>query len=194
MNAARSYSVYHHYPTPRTDCWNWQKGMKAPTTVAVSWKMDIHIRTQRYIPEGSKKGGIFVATFYASDNLPALVFLEFEQMCSQNLKVARCANCGRLFVPFPSKARYCEHVADPQTGGTCKEIAAKQRYAEEVWSDKAKLLYNQLRNKYQMRGSRAPENKKMREKYDQWRKAAQRALVKYQVGEIDFKRFREQII
>jgi hypothetical protein len=136
-----------------------------------------------------QKGGISAATFYASDTLPALLFLEFVQMCAQDLPVTVCESCHRLFVPFSSRAKYCERMLDPETGATCKDIAAKLAYAEELKANKAKELYNKMRNRYQMRCSRAPDNQKMRDEYNAWRKQAQMALSKYQLGEISWAEF-----
>lgn len=154
---------------------------------------DIHIQTRYKRPTDNKKGGISAATFYASDTLPALLFLEFVQMCAQDLPVAVCESCHRLFVPFSSRAKYCERMLDPETGATCKDIAAKLAYAEELKANKAKELYNKMRNRYQMRCSRAPGNQKMRDDYNAWRKQAQIALSKYQLGEIGWEEF-EKII
>ncbi|MFR3972804.1 MAG: hypothetical protein ACLTZH_05885 [Subdoligranulum sp.] len=39
-----------------------------------------------------------------------------------------------------------------------------------------------MRNRYQMRCSRCPGNQKMRDDYNAWRKQAQIALSKYQLG------------
>ena len=122
-----------------------------------------------------------------------VTFLEFVQMCAQDLPVAVCESCHRLFVPFSSRAKYCERMLDPETGATCKDIAAKLAYAEELKANKAKELYNKMRNRYQMRCSRAPGNQKMRDDYDAWRKQAQIALSKYQLGEISWEEF-EKII
>lgn len=46
-----------------------------------------------------------------------------------------------------------------------------------------------MRNRYQMRCSRAPDNQKMRDEYNAWRKQAQMALSKYQLGEISWAEF-----
>ena len=154
---------------------------------------DIHIQTRYKRPTDNKKSGISAATFYASDTLPALLFLEFVQMCAQDLPVAVCESCHRLFVPFSSRAKYCERVLDPETGATCKDIAAKLAYAEELKANKAKELYNKMRNRNQMRCSRASGNQKMRDDYNSWRKQAQIALSKYQLREISWEEFKEVI-
>lgn len=50
-----------------------------------------------------------------------------------------------------------------------------------------------MRNRYQMRCSRAPGNQKMRDDYNAWRKQAQMALSKYQFGEISWEEFNETL-
>ena len=50
-----------------------------------------------------------------------------------------------------------------------------------------------MRNRYQMRCSRAPGNQKMRDDYNAWRKQAQMALSKYQLGEIGWETFEKVI-
>ena len=63
----------------------------------------------------------------------------------------------------------------------------------QLKADKMRQLYQQLRNKYQMRCARAQGNAKMREDYNKWRDTAQKAMVKYQVGEMSFEQFVECI-
>lgn len=112
-------------------------------------------------------------------------------MCVQDLPVAVCESCHRLFVPFSSRAKHCERMPNPKTGATCKDIVAKLAYAEELKANKAKELYNKMNNHYQMRCSRVPCNQKMRDDYDAWRKQAQMALSKYQLGGIDWEELRK---
>jgi len=58
-------------------------------------------------------------------------------------------------------------------------------------ADKMRQLYQQLRNKYQIHCAYAQGNAKMREAYNKWRGAAQKAMVKYQVRKISFEQFAE---
>ena len=149
-----------HSQRPSSCWWNWPKTAIRPTRITTSWRTTSISRPGTNGQQTTKKGGISAATFYASDTLPALLFLEFVQMCAQDLPVAVCESCHRLFVPFSSRAKYCERVLDPETGATCKDIAAKLAYAEELKANKAKELYNKMRNRYQMRCSRAPATRK----------------------------------
>ena len=84
-------------------------------------------------------------------------------------------------------------MCDEAIGASCKEVAAREKYAAQVKADKARQIYQQLRNKYQMRCARAQGNAKMREDYNKWRDTAQKAMVKYQVGEMSFEQFAESI-
>ena len=149
----------------------------------------LHIQAHHKRPADNKKGGISAAIFYASDTLPALLFWELVQMCPQNPLVVVCESCHRLFVLFSSHAKYYKQVPGPETGCSCKDIAAKLAYAEELKANKAKELYNKMRNRYQMRCACAPGNQKMRDDYNAWRKQAQMALTKYQLGEISWPEF-----
>lgn len=99
---------------------------------------------------------------------------------------------GCLF-PSPAVPSIVRRVLDHETSATCKDIAAKPAYAEELKANKAKELYNKMRNRYQMRCSRAPGNQKMRDDYNAWRKQAQMALSKYQFGEISWEEFNETL-
>ena len=138
-----------------------------------------------------KKGSVAAAFAYTGDCLPAMVFLEFQQMCIQELPVAVCAFCGRYFVPFFGNAKYCQRVADSESGQTCQEIGPKQKYNRKVEANPARLLYNQERNKRHMRCVRAQGNEKMLKDYKAWCSMAQKLLTKYELGEIDMHSFEQ---
>ena len=143
------------------------------------------------VPENNKikKGGLSAALAYAGDDLPAMVFLEFQEMCSQELPVAVCAYCGKLFVPFSGNAKYCQRIADPATGQTCQEIGPKLKYNSKVEENPARILYNKERNKRHMRCVRASENKKMQQDYEVWCDMAQKLLIRYELGEVSFEEY-----
>ena len=50
-------------------------------------------------------------------------------------------------IHISSRAKYWDRVLDPESGATCKDIAAKLAYAEELKANKAKELYNKMRNR-----------------------------------------------
>ena len=82
-----------------------------PTRNTTSWRTTSISRPGTNGPQTTKKGGISAATFYASDTLPALLFLEFVQMCAQDLPVAVCeraaTRCLFLSPAAPSIVSEC---------------------------------------------------------------------------------------
>lgn len=79
--------------------------------------------------------------------------------------VKTAAGCSCHF----ERTKYCDRVCDEDTGASCKEVAAREKYAAQVKADRARQLYQQLRNKYQMHCAYAQGNAKMREAYNKWR-------------------------
>ena len=132
------------------------------------------------------------ATFYCSDDVSALAFLEFEQICTLNGIVRRCGHCGRYFLSYSKNARYCDRVADREQRRTCKDVAAMSKYLDAIRSDEAKRLYRRTANTYQMRCSRAPTCYP-RAAYEDWLDVAKGHLEAYSRGEMDFQQFKELI-
>lgn len=149
---------------------------------------DIHIQTRYKRPTDNKKAAFLPPRSTRAIRCPRYSFWN-SYRCAPRTFRSLSVSCHRLFVPFSSRAKYCERMLDPETGATCKDIAAKLAYAEELKANKAKEFYNKMRNRYQMRCSRAPGNQKMRDDYNAWRKQAQIALSKYQLGDIGWEEF-----
>jgi len=132
-----------------------------------------------------KEAMIDTAAFYCSEDICALAFLEFEQICTLNGIVRRCGHCGRYYLSFKNNTRYCDRISDREQGRSCKDMAAMSKYLETIRSDAAKKLYRRLANTYQMRCSRAPACYP-RAAYEDWLDAAKGHLEAYSRGEMDF--------
>ena len=52
--------------------------------------------------------------------------VDFLQMCGQHKTARRCKQCGMLFVPFSSAAKYCDRKSPNGGQRTCKEVAAEE--------------------------------------------------------------------
>ncbi len=130
-------------------------------------------------------------TFYCSDDIRALVFLEFEYMCTAGCVIRKCGYCGRYFLPFSSVALYCDRPVD-DVGRTCKDIAAKEKYNRKVNSDAAKKLYTRLNNAYQMRCSRAPSVYRVEDRFA-WQDRAKQLLKEVEVGDLSYEDFEAAI-
>lgn len=130
-------------------------------------------------------------TFYRSNDLRALVLLEFDYMCSDKCFVRKCENCGRLFQPYSQRSIYCGRISD-ETGKMCKEIAPAIKYRKQVDNDEAKKYYQKLNNAYQMRCRRAPACYSDSKRFE-WQTMAKKLLEEVKDGTISLEEFKEKI-
>ena len=79
--------------------------------------------------------------------------MDFLQMCGQHKTARRCKQCGMLFVPFSSAAKYCDRKSPNGGQRTCKEVAAEE-VAKSRTVDPAVALYTKIGNKLNGRLSR----------------------------------------
>lgn len=131
------------------------------------------------------------ATFFCSQDVRALVLLEFDYLCAQGIALRQCTHCGRYFIPFSSRSRYCDRLV-AGTDKSCKEYAALQIYRQKVNADEAKKLFLKRSNAYRMRVRRNPE-RYTSESYQIWLARASRLLSQFENGEIEFDDFSKRI-
>ena len=139
-----------------------------------------------------REAELTTATFYCSDDICALAFMEFEHMCTVNGVVRCCGHCGRYFLSFTKNARYCDRIVNREQGRTCKEVAAMAKYLNAIRGDEARKLYRRLANTYQMRCSRAPACYP-RAAYEVWLDEAKGFVEEFSRGEIDFQQLEERL-
>lgn len=130
-------------------------------------------------------------TFFHSIDIRALVFLEYEFMCTHNLTIRKCENCGRYFLPFSKVSLFCDRPVEG-TDKTCKDIGAMIKYNEKVNADQAKKLFRRINNTYQMRCKRAPKVYP-HAKYEDWRDKARTLLKEVEKGALSVSEFEAQI-
>lgn len=104
-------------------------------------------------PKARKHPDIASRSYYVADNLAEVVMVDFLQMCGQHKTARRCKQCGMLFVPFSSAAKYCDRKSPNGGQRTCKEVAAEE-VAESRTVDPAVALYTKIGNKLNGRLSR----------------------------------------
>ena len=73
-----------------------------------------------------------------------------------------------------------------------KNLSSLAMYVLAIISLKEAMEYGNSFS-FMMRCSRAPDNQKMRDDYNAWRKQAQMALSKYRLGEISWEEFEKVI-
>lgn len=99
-------------------------------------------------PKARKHPDIASRSYYVADNLAEVVMVDFLQMCGQHKTARRCKQCGMLFVPFSSAAKYCDRKSPNGGQRTCKEVAKSRTV------DPAVALYTKIGNKLNGRLSR----------------------------------------
>ncbi len=130
-------------------------------------------------------------SFYTSTDVRALIIMEFEFMCTHELTIRKCENCGRYFLPFSKVSLFCDRPVEG-TDKTCKEIGATIKYNQKVNADQARSLFRRYNNAYQMRSSRAPMIYKYKD-YVAWRENARKLLEQIEKGALSVSEFEEQI-
>jgi hypothetical protein len=144
------------------------------------------IRIENSIFNDGEKLSAFL--FYASNDIRALLMLEFEYMCINNYYLKKCEYCGKYFQPFGVTSRYCDRTVS-ESGKTCKQIGAVMKSAENI-SD-ARKIYNKVNNRNQMRYARMPNGSK--KGLEQWRAATKSALAILERDNLDVDEF-ERVI
>ena len=95
------------------------------------------------------------ARIEGSDDLGATLLTELLEMVEQGIKLKKCDYCHRYFIPFSSKALYCDRLFG-DTGKTCKEIAVKEKHTQKVAADDGLKLIRRRIKTYDMRVRRTP--------------------------------------
>lgn len=104
-------------------------------------------------PKARKHPDITSRSYLVADNLSEAVMAEFLQMCGQHKTARHCKQCGMLFIPFSSTAKYCDRKAPNGGQRTCKDVGAEET-AKSRTVDPATALYTKIGNKLNGRLSR----------------------------------------
>lgn len=113
-----------------------------------------------------------------------------QQFIARGYRVQRCNCCGRYFVPKTKKdTLYCDRVM--RNSRTCKDIGPSIKRKQDEDNDEVLKAYRQNERKLQRRKERAKNPIELtkqelvaEEGLNIWRKTAQPALERYQLGEI----------
>jgi len=93
----------------------------------------------------NESGLSLMKTFYASTDIASLVFLELEEICEKNIKLRKCQNCQRYFIPMKRNVIYCDRIFS--NGKTCKMFGPGNIYRKKNSDDETYAIYNKERNK-----------------------------------------------
>ena len=144
-----------------------------------------------YSKESIESEKIEAYSFYTSNDVRAVIFMELEYMCINNYAIQKCENCGGYFLPFSSVSLYCDRPTDG-IGKTCKEIAPTMKFKNAVRDDAAKSLFDRVNNKYRMRTKRNPAYYPKAD-YEIWKERAENLLSKARAGDLQLEEFERLI-
>lgn len=126
--------------------------------------------------------GIDTRVLLVSERLDPLLFAALEQMAEEGITVRRCACCGGWFVPYSSRAIYCDRLVG-ESGRSCKELAAREKYEKKIADDEGRALFQRRSKAYAMRVRRDPERFSL-EEYQAWRDYGEMAVKAYNEGKL----------
>ena len=124
------------------------------------------------------------ARIEGSDDLAATLLTELLEMVEQGIELKKCEYCHRYFIPFSSKALYCDRsVGD--TGKSCKELAVKEKHEKKIAADNGLKLIRQRIKTYDMRVRRTPAVY-TDAAFQAWKTQAEDARNRYVNGELTY--------
>lgn len=140
-----------------------------------------------------KEKNIVAEEVYELENVEEQIFFELFKVIQSNFVINKCENCGRLFIPATTnnnpyqKARndqkYCNNLY-LDTGKTCKEIGATNKYKEKV--EDSAILKEYKKEYKKIYGRHYSHPKKFTEKqFKQWSKKATELRDSYDDSQID---------
>ena len=98
-------------------------------------------------------------------------FISILELIKNNTPIYICKNCGNYFIPSSKKnTLYCNNIYEH--GKTCQEIGAMITYNEKLKKDELNSLYRKTLSAKKMLANRNPDIPMYLEKYEQWKKEA----------------------
>ena len=158
--------------------------------IDLNFKRDFKQFTEVTAPTRCMFDGKNLTYEYVFRSLSQYYIFIVQQFIAAGYRVQRCNCCGKYFVPKTKKETlYCDRVI--RDGRTCKDIGPSKKRRQDENSNDVLRAYRQNERKLQRRKERArnpiietKEELAAERRLNKWRKKAQPALEKYQLGEI----------
>lgn len=108
----------------------------------------------------------------------------------KRIKVKRCRNCNRFFIPSRLSQDYCDYIAPHYTDKTCRDIGATKNFAEKKSDDEAYQLYS----KHYKRVYRYVSTGKLsKEDFQNWNNFATLGRDSVQAGKLALNKYTEKL-
>lgn len=115
---------------------------------------------------------------------PVSLLYNSLQYCVENkIKIIKCKNCGKYFVPQKrSDAIYCDRQAPQDSSKTCKEYGARQAWQKTLNENEAAGLYRKIYMSKQMLVKRNPDIKAYQEAFEWFKVESKRWKAAVKAG------------
>lgn len=134
-----------------------------------------------------KEKHIVAEEVYELQNAEEQIRFEIFKIIQNNFTINKCENCGKLFIPIPisknpyqkgrNDQKYCNNLYK-DTGKTCKEIGATNKYKEKV--EDSAILKEYKKEYKKIYGRHYAHPKEFKEKlFKEWSKKARKLRDSY---------------
>lgn len=108
---------------------------------------------------------------YSCKKVESVCFISLLQLIQNEIPVNICKNCGNFFIPTSRKnTLYCNNIYE--NNKTCQDIGAMATYNEKLKKDEITSLYRKTLSSKKMLANRNSDIPMYLEKYENWKKEA----------------------
>lgn len=108
---------------------------------------------------------------YSFSNLSSAYYYCVLHFIENNITIKTCKNCGKYFIPENrTSSIYCNRKFEGKK--TCRDIGALNTYNEKLKKDEVNSLYRKTLSAKKMLANRNPDIPMYLEKYEEWKKNA----------------------
>lgn len=131
---------------------------------------------------------------FVSTNFYDILYISLKNLLiiSKNIKIFRCKNCSKYFIPDTNhNTKYCDFLFSQNK--TCKEIGTNNNYFKKLEED---ILLKKYRKKYQALAKQASttnHNSKSNKMFEYYKKEGKKVRQNYINGIITAKEFKKWI-
>ncbi len=134
---------------------------------------------------------IDIINIFYTNTLLKSMYIEFMFFLENNIKVKKCKNCERFFIPLQINSEYCNNVFD-ETGKTCSEVGRFIVEKKKLEENEFLKIYKRIYAKLNMR-QRRNSLKYPKESFDKWVEETEKLLEDIENKDITLEEF-EKII
>lgn len=127
----------------------------------------------KYIKNECKRNQNFhiKSYLYSFNSLMSAYYFCVLYFIENNIPIKICKNCGKYFIPENRiSSVYCNRIFENHK--TCREVGAINAYNEKLKKDEVNLLYRRTLSAKKMLANRNPDIPIYLEKYEKWKKEA----------------------